>query len=300
MAASSTRLFVLIARQAPKAVVFRRGPSKQVACIGWDLRRDRFELGQWLKGRIYERRCDLSPSGELLAYFAANWKPGIMTWTAVSRAPYLKAIMLWPKGDTWGGGGLFEGERQLALNHGEQQFVLAPGEKLLRGFRVVPLGSFSGRGEDGPIDAQRRMRDGWSMARAPSWKAYVSNGPVAFPVEAGEEQVLVKPQPLAAKAARKPRAPVLLQELLLGVGERDGTWYMTEHRLARSDRDETASLGRTDWADWDHQGDLLFARTGRLFRLAAKDARDLQLDRARELIDLRPMRFEAKRAPYTR
>lgn len=75
---------------------------------------------------------------------------------------------------------------------------------------------------------------------------------------------------------------------------------MTEHRLTRRDRAETESLGRTDWADWDHQGDLLFARTGRLYRLAAKDARDLQLDRARELIDLRPLCFEAKPAPYTR
>jgi hypothetical protein len=41
--------------------------------IKWHLKSDTFEIGQWFKGRIYERRCDLSPSGELLAYFAAKY-----------------------------------------------------------------------------------------------------------------------------------------------------------------------------------------------------------------------------------
>lgn len=70
----SARLFVIAARNAPIALIFRRGPSKQVLLIGWNLEDDTFEIGQWLKGRIYERRCDLSPEGEMLLYFAANWR----------------------------------------------------------------------------------------------------------------------------------------------------------------------------------------------------------------------------------
>jgi hypothetical protein len=68
------RLHVLMASQVPKAVVIRRGPAKSVCTVGWDRRSDRFELGQWLRGRIYERRADLSPDGRHLIYFAMNGK----------------------------------------------------------------------------------------------------------------------------------------------------------------------------------------------------------------------------------
>ena len=112
------RLYALIAREARKAVVFRRGPSKSVLLLAWDLENDTLTPGQWLRGRIYERRCDLSPDGELLAYFAANQREPLYSWTAVSRPPYLTALALWPKGDCWGGGGLFRHERTLALNRG--------------------------------------------------------------------------------------------------------------------------------------------------------------------------------------
>lgn len=53
------RIHGLLAPQAPLGVIIRRGPSKQVATILWDRRQDTFQLGQWLKGRIYERRSDL-------------------------------------------------------------------------------------------------------------------------------------------------------------------------------------------------------------------------------------------------
>lgn len=50
------RLHVLLARDAPSGLVIRRGASRQVAVIGWDRDTDTFALGQWLRGRIYERR----------------------------------------------------------------------------------------------------------------------------------------------------------------------------------------------------------------------------------------------------
>ena len=61
------RLFVIVARAAPRAVVFRRGPSEWYQVIAWDTARDVFSDGAWFKGRIYENRCDLSPDGRLLA-----------------------------------------------------------------------------------------------------------------------------------------------------------------------------------------------------------------------------------------
>src|SRR5262245_58312105 len=114
---SATRLCVLLARKSSLAVIIRRGPSKSVALISWDTSSDEFRLGQWLKGRIYEHRCNLSPSGQKLIYFAANYRKEMQTWTAVSRPPFLTALLLWPKGDAWGGGGLFADERTILLNH---------------------------------------------------------------------------------------------------------------------------------------------------------------------------------------
>ncbi len=67
------RVYAILARDGRSAVVFRRGPSRQVLVLRWWLGDDRIEPGQWLKGRIYERRCDLSPDGDLLIYFAAKW-----------------------------------------------------------------------------------------------------------------------------------------------------------------------------------------------------------------------------------
>ena len=67
------RLHAILARRGSYAVVFRRGPSDKVALIGWDRHNDTFTLGQWLRGRIYPLRCDLSPSGKHLIYFAAKF-----------------------------------------------------------------------------------------------------------------------------------------------------------------------------------------------------------------------------------
>lgn len=104
MNAFPARLHILLARHS--AVVIRRGPSQHVCVLGWDRRNDTFQIGQWLKGRIYERRCDLSPDGEYLIYFAMNgrWQSETKgSWTAISRAPYLKALALFSKGDCWQG-----------------------------------------------------------------------------------------------------------------------------------------------------------------------------------------------------
>ena len=67
------RLHAILARRGAYAVVFRRGPSDKVAVVGWDRSNDTFTLGQWLRGRIYPLRCDLSPSGKHLIYFAAKY-----------------------------------------------------------------------------------------------------------------------------------------------------------------------------------------------------------------------------------
>jgi hypothetical protein len=113
------RLFVILARDAPQAIILRRGPSKWYHFIGWQTDSDVFEPGAWIHGRIYEERCDLSPDGQLFVYFCRGgaFRPGYTdSWTAVSRAPWLYALALWPWGSTWGGGGRFVDNRRLMLH----------------------------------------------------------------------------------------------------------------------------------------------------------------------------------------
>ncbi len=147
-------------------VVFRRGPSKAVAVIGWDRATDTFEVGQWLRGRIYERRCDLSPDGRHLLYFAMNgqWRSKVRgSWTAVSRAPYLKALVLWAKGDCWSGGGLFVTNEAFWRNDGgltHRTLSEAPG---LTHRRERPWPGDAYGWECPRVYYVRLQRDGWTL-----------------------------------------------------------------------------------------------------------------------------------------
>src|SRR5215211_8035407 len=68
-AESPCRLFVYLAGDAPIGVVLRRGPSAWVRLSLWHTDTDEFEHGQWMRCRVYERRCDLSADGSLFASF---------------------------------------------------------------------------------------------------------------------------------------------------------------------------------------------------------------------------------------
>jgi hypothetical protein len=110
-------LFVIPARDEPVAVILRRGPSPWYHVILWNTRRDTFKHGAWFKGRIYEDQCDLSPDGRLFVYFVHQASRGgtslTHAWTAVSRPPWLHALVLWPQGTTYRGGVKFTAPRTL-------------------------------------------------------------------------------------------------------------------------------------------------------------------------------------------
>lgn len=273
---------MLQARNAQRAVIFRRGPSKQVLLLAWNTKSDQIEEGQWLKGHIYERRCDLSPDGRLLIYFAANWKKPYRSWTAVSRPPFLTALALWPKGDAYGGGGLFASKNEILLNHRARQRMLAPDFSLPKTMRVSPLGEHAGYGEDDPIGAIRLQRDGWTLADRGSEVQHPYGSPVWF--EYDPPITWTKPNPT------RPR--LVLRMTIHGIKERGGAWYVTQHAVLDPDRNTTLDLGRSEWADWDHDGDLLFAIGGRLLRLRAGGT----LDEAKTIVDLTDRKFIA-RAP---
>lgn len=250
--------------------------------MSWDTSSHEFRIGQWFKGRIYERRCDLSPSGEKLIYFAAKHRAPLFTWTAVSRPPFLTALAMWPKGDSWGGGGLFRNERTISLNHLKGQFELTEDFQFPRSMTVEPCGVHSGRGEDGPILHQRLTRDGWSLRQnAEGW--------------ANRSRSRIRYEPSKKETWVKSRGGWTLEMSIVGIHERDGPWYVMQHRILDAQGGVAIDLERSDWADWSMSGELLFARQGRLYRLTVKEGSRPGV--AEELIDLSELKFEAVQTP---
>jgi len=283
------RLYAILARKSDEALVFRRGPSDKVLLIRWNTRNDTFEHGQWMRGRIYERRGDLSPDGRLLLYFAAAWRKPLGSWTALSRPPFLKALALWPKGDAWGGGGHFESGTRIALNHRAGEMVLASGFSLPRWLKVRPFGEYSGRGEDDPIWAARLHRDGWKLVSYPTGTKDEFGAKVW--IEYSPPIVWRKPNPVAAKSYS-------LDMSILGMRERGGPWYLIAHSVNR-ENGEVDKLGRTDWADWSRSGDLVFAMDGRLYRLACEKGTLGRLEEAVMIADFTKLEYEPTKAPDT-
>lgn len=289
MSEADARLFVLLARAAPRAVVLRRGPSKRVCSIGWDLRDDSFEVGQWLAGRIYERKSDISPDGAHWLYFALNgrWdEPTRGAYTVLARAPYLKALGLWPNGDTWGGGGLFSASgRRFWPFHDAP--LIAPAPPPAAHASVV-----SARWYTGVIHHSRLLRDGWSAVSAPSQPS--GGGEDAGPSAAwGTSE--------ATTSGESSDAGGLVRSF---TREAPGGWLLRQDCELRSDRYSLSHASERrllacpgwEWAEVDAARErVVWAESGCLY--AARLDRTGLVARAL-LQDLNPLIFRRIRAPY--
>lgn len=330
----STRCYVLIAREAPVAAVFRRGPSGVVQLLKWNLADDTFEEGQWFKGRIYERRADLSPSGEHLIYFAAKHKAPMYSWSAISKPPYLTALALWEGMGAWGGGGLFDDETHVQLNHSILRMKLTDSFTLPDFVEISPCGDDSGSGEDSPIMDMRLERDGWKLIQsgehcykfdvydnfdklqecqeefgflegAQIWsenkqrdlawlklledamkKHVESEG--HFVNEKYDMFMSLNPPDIHVKA----HEGLILEMKTLGFHEKNGPPWVQEFRVLDMSDQVVIDLEKIDWADWDHNGDLLFSKDGCLFR-AKRDRLDMPV----LLVDLTGNKFKPITAP---
>ncbi len=322
--APSTRIYAIIAREAPVAALFRRGPSGFVQLLKWNLEDDTFEHGQWLKGRIYERRADLSPSGKYLIYFAAKHTAPMYSWTAVSKPPYLTALALWEGMGAWGGGGLFDDETHLQLNHSITRMRLSDTFELPKEVKVVPCGEDSGSGEDSPIMDMRMERDGWQLSQSGEQNFAIDiyanyehlqelqeqygflEGGVIF-----AEKLLKGNDERKEKRAKESTSKYdlfmtldppdihvklngerILEMTTFGFHEKNGPPWVQEYRVVSKQGDEILNLGKTDWADWDKNGDLLYSQYGLIFRAKSKD-----LHKPIQLIDLTGSKFSPVSAP---
>ena len=275
------RLYAILARTAPVGVVFRRGPSEWVQLVRWNTADDSFEPGQWFHGRIYERRCDLTPDGTKLVYFASKFNEKTVAdreytyaWTAVSRPPYFTALALWPNGSCWGGGGLFDDDRTLRLNHTEYLAKPHP-DHVPRGLAVLTAPG-AGRGEDAPVLDRRLERDGWRLRQ----RGRYTHAFGEWKTERAE--LWEKPGP---------DADVLLVHELERIDFREPGGPYVENFWLEHGGDLTP-LGRARWADWDHRGRLVLARDGKLLHAGIRKS-DVENAEIADFSDARPERLEA-------
>ncbi|MFM9938298.1 MAG: hypothetical protein ACKVP7_02230 [Hyphomicrobiaceae bacterium] len=292
----SCRIYAVLARNGLSAVVFRRGPSKQVCMLRWWLRSDKLDIGQWFKGRVYERRSDLSPDGELLVYLAAK-HTGLNVWNAISRPPYFTALALWSNLGTWGGGGLFETDRSLGLNTPHQQPSIHGDFKLPKNFNVTRVADWGGSGEDNPIEHARMERDGWRITVPGKHTGYKREAPARWTLKVPETYERAQPG-IRHKAALKPE--LRLRRELRAIAVTEGPWLLHDFSL-HSDAGELRRFTGCDWADWQSNGDLLLATHGCLYRLpalAATRAAAQPLNDTKLVADLNPLRFTPVAPPH--
>ena len=266
---------MLLARQARVGLILRRGPSRQVCTLAWDRTSDIFSVGQWLKGSIYEGLCDLSPDGKYFIYFALNgrWKSETGgSWTAISRAPYLKAIALYRTNAYWAGGGLFTSDRTYWLNSEPSEDPLIRTTLVSRDREFDPTTTFGGHGLG--TYSWRLIRDGWRFIEecknAKSDLSFVFERPV--------------------------RRGWTLRKISHVQGDRPQGKRIRwdEHELVHSATGRCESHPDWEWADVDDMR-LVWASGGKLF---AGKIDDEGLDAVETLYDFNDMKFDAIKAPY--
>ncbi len=238
------RLWVLLASEASTAVIFRRGPSRWTRLYLWNTRTDEITPGSWFEGRLYEDMSDVSPDGGHLIYFARNESPGrqrtakarfgvdgFVTWTALCRPPWVKAVGLWRVIGGFSGGGVFSGNRKIWVygTYSRAETPIKPG-----GFTVM-LEKVEGQP---PILLASMQRTGWHGIEASAY-TYIDH---SLPLTIHKGNLELRLSPLNFKVRR------------------DYTWHGPQ---------PAPGLEGASWADIDQQGRLVYARAGKLFAVAA-------------------------------
>ena len=233
------RIYCILATEAPIVAVFRRGPTNWSHVGRWDLAGLQYTPGAWLSGRIFPRRCDLSPDGRFLSYFAhkpsATWELG-EAYVAVSKLPWLTALHAFATCGTWTRGYFF-------TKDASAQACEVPDLPISYKLQSIPAVQFA-----------TERRGGWEEA---------PDCPPRDPGDAWDQYRNVRMQ------KRQPGGHRILR--VESTGHAGGEFGMEQAvdglrvRYSLEADGQLTLLDDLQWADWDRDGRLLVAtRTGKL------------------------------------
>ena len=201
-----------------------------------------------MKGRVYERRSDVSADGSLFAAFirqsgptGSREPPSAETWVAVSRPPYFTALAVWFVGGTYYTGAFFPDRSSLWHGFQEQPPDIGSVPAWLETTPPLDIAYIDRTNEwtDRTVHFNRLLRDGWQKTAddgpyTTTWERQHPGGPLRLRMRHRFEDFSVYGGP-----------------------------YVVQYSVCRPDAAE-ADLGQATWADWDQQGRLVLARDGRL------------------------------------
>lgn len=275
------RVFGIGAVDADVVAVLRRGPSNWSHVGRWDVAARRYEPGSWLHGTLYPQRCDLSPDGRYLCYFAlkgnSSWELG-QTYIAVSRLPWLTALAAWRTTGTWTRGAYFVADSG-RCDLGPPDAGDTDG---LRGRYGLAMTEPAGY----PVERRR----GWRETPATPARAATD----VWDERRAAEVHMARPQPQPLKG-RAPWSGGTRPWLVVSGGyaaHRTLPRHYDAPRYELRDRPDGSLLEHLDevhWADWARDGHLLTATTDG--RLQIRDRGTLQVTWEHDLGPMRPTRI---------
>lgn len=203
-----------------------------------------------------------------------KWDSEVLgSWTAVSKAPYIKALGLWPKGDCWNGGGLFISNEKFWLNSGPYAHKTTREAPGLKHQNECPWPNGYG-GECPGVYYARLQRDGWQFVDRRLDGA--GGGITHFSKRVNDRWSMHK---FAHETINHP----------VGRG-----CYFDEHSLENETTQEV--IARTDWEWAEIDGErIVWASDGKLF--AGRLDRN-GIASTKELFDFDKVTYQRLKAPY--
>jgi hypothetical protein len=81
MKAAAARLHILLAQEGRYGLVIRHGTAKSVFTLLWDRKKDRFTLGQWLRGIHLPGWIFMRGASKRVVWNRLVWTAGGCLWT---------------------------------------------------------------------------------------------------------------------------------------------------------------------------------------------------------------------------
>jgi hypothetical protein len=200
-----------------------------------------------MRGRVYERRSDVSADGSLFLAFVrqsggaqkGEGGPRADTWLAVSRPPYFSALAVWLVGGTYHTGGFFPDSTSLwtGFSNAAPDIGRTPRWLKMTASRDIPYVDRTPEWSNRTVHFNRLLRDGWRQ---------LENDPY--------RTVWERQHPSLALTLSMSHRFVSFQ--------RYGGSYAAEYAVRDRRRARDVIVGPATWADWDQHGRLTVARDG--------------------------------------